>query len=451
MEKAIKGDRQIDAGNVIDNAILSSCQIRVLITASLVMILEGIDIQCISFVAPTIVEAWGIEMGGFGIVFTAGLIGAVIGAAVFGPLGDKFGRKPIIFTNVIFFGVGTLVTPLASDIESLVIIRFLASLGLGGVTPNCIALVSEYAPTRFKALFISIIAVSPLTGGVLGGLFSRSVIPVYGWEGVFYIAGGVSIAALVPVIFLPESIRFLVTTRQKNNQIVKIMNRIDRSTQYISGDHFYLKGEQQGTKKLSDLFTKDLLWMTLLLWLALAANLFMMVLLINWLPLLLDQQGVARGTAILSVSILNFGGIAGGIALAIMSDRIGIYRTLFTASLFASLATALIGVTAPQILPMMACIFLSGFLGLGTYAGFATLAASVYPVHIRSTGIGWALSIGKCGAAIAPLSVSAALAYGLSIPAVYCAAGIIGLVATISIPLIYWRGAGQNAKADIIF
>ena len=177
----------------------------------------------------------------------------------------------------------------------------------------------------------------------------------------------------------------------------------------------------------------------------------MMVLLINWLPLLLDQQGVARGTAILSVSILNFGGIAGGIALAIMSDRIGIYRTLFTASLFASLATALIGVTAPQILPMMACIFLSGFLGLGTYAGFATLAASVYPVHIRSTGIGWALSIGKCGAAIAPLSVSAALAYGLSIPAVYCAAGIIGLVATISIPLIYWRGPQQNAKAHIIF
>ena len=242
---------------------------------------------------------------------------------------------------------------------------------------------SEYAPTRFKALFISIIAVSPLTGGVLGGLFSRSVIPVFGWEGVFYFAGGVSIAALVPVIFLPESSRFLVTTRQKNSQIVKIMNRIDRSSQYISGDHFYLKGEQQRTKKLSDLFTKDLLWMTLLLWLALAANLFMMVLLINWLPLLLDQQGVARGTAILSVSILNFGGIAGGIALAIMSDRIGIYRTLFTASLFASLATALIGVTAPQILPMMACIFLSGFLGLGTYAGFATLAAVSY-THLRA-------------------------------------------------------------------
>ncbi len=339
-------------------------------------------------------------------------------------------------------GLGTLATPLANDTESLITIRFLASLGLGGVTPNCIALVSEYAPTRVKTLFVSIVAVSPLLGGTLGGIASRWIIPVYGWEGVFYAAGGLTIATLIPVLILPESIRFLIATSKDPGRILKAMNRVSRSNEFTDKDSFYLD-EPKSTMKLRDLFSRELFGLTIVIWIALAANLFMMVMLINWLPLLLEQQGISSGTEILSVSVLNSGGIAGGIILAIITDRVGIYRTLFCASLLAVIATALIGIMAPDALLVLACVFFSGFLGLGTYAGFSALAAKVYPIRVRATGIGWALSIGKCGAAMAPLAVSAALSAGLSIPSIYFTAATIGLISTLFIPLIYWKSTQQ--------
>src|SRR3546814_9632096 len=141
--------------------------------------------QCIIFVAPAILKYVQLEPAAFGIVFSVGLVWALVGAAVLGPLGDRFGRKPIIVVNILFFAVGTLVTPLAWDVQSLTIIRFLTSLGLGGVTPNAIALVSEYAPARVRALFVAIVATAPLAGGLIGGLASRWLLPAFGGGGLF--------------------------------------------------------------------------------------------------------------------------------------------------------------------------------------------------------------------------------------------------------------------------
>src|SRR5258707_7082699 len=151
-ENGEAAETAVAAGDVIDRASVAGFHLRLLAIVAAIMILEGIDIQCISFVAPAILRDWSIEASAFGIVFSVGLLGALAGAAVLGPLGDRFGRKPIIITNIVFFALGTLATPWAWDVQSLSIIRFLTSLGLGGVTPNAIALVSEYAPAKVRAL-----------------------------------------------------------------------------------------------------------------------------------------------------------------------------------------------------------------------------------------------------------------------------------------------------------
>src|SRR3546814_18914385 len=110
----------------------------------------------------------------------------------------------------------------------------------------------------------------------------------------------------------------------------------------------------------------------------------MTVLLIYWLPILLEQQGVPIGTAIVATSILNGAGILGGIVLAFLADRVGAPRVIVVASFAASLAVVLIGVAAPHVPAAVVLVFLSGFLGIGSYAGFTVVSAVVYPVPVRS-------------------------------------------------------------------
>jgi AAHS family 4-hydroxybenzoate transporter-like MFS transporter len=426
----------IAAGEVIDNASLGHLQIRILAMIAIVMVLEGIDIQCISFVAPAIMRDWDIEAAALGAVFSVGLIGALVGAAIFGPLGDRFGRKPIIIANILFFAIGTLVTPLAWDVQSLAIIRFLTSLGLGGVTPNAIALVAEYAPTKVRALFVAIVATAPLAGGMLGGLASRWVIPTYGWEAVFYGAGALGLLILFPVFGLPESARFLIATGQRRDLVARILGRLDPGRTYKGDEHFTLAASERNAAGMADLFRSGLAGITLLLWLGVAANLFMTVLLIYWLPLLLEGQGVAMGTAIVATSILNGAGILGGIVLAFLVDLVGAPRVIIGASFAAALVVPLIGLAAPDTAMTILFVFLAGFFGLGSYAGFNVVAAAVYPVRVRSAGVGWALSIGKAGAAAGPFAASTALAMEMPLGGIYLIAAFAGLVAAGAIRVI---------------
>lgn len=429
----------VAVGPIIDSAPLGRVQLKLLAIVAAVMILEGIDIQCISFVAPAILADWKIEASAFGAVFSVGLIGALVGAAVLGPLGDRFGRKPIIIANILFFALGTLATPLAWDVPSLTAIRFLTSLGLGGVTPNAIALVSEYAPSRVRALFVAIIATSPLAGGMLGGLASGWIIPAYGWEGVFYAAGGLSLLILLPVLSLPESARFLIAKGRRPDLVARVMGKLDRSRAYSGDERFYLSETERSAAGIGDLFRHGRAGITLLLWVGVAANLFMTVLLIYWLPILLQQQGMAMGSAIVATSLLNGAGIVGGVALAFLVDRVGAARVIVGASFAAAAIVPLIGLAAPAVLPTLLLVFFSGFFGLGSYAGFNVIAASVYPVPIRSAGIGWALSIGKAGAAAGPYAASTALSFSMPMTGIYFIAATAGLVAAGAIVLIAVR------------
>ncbi|WP_150295272.1 MFS transporter [Sphingobium estronivorans] len=435
-----RSDGLIDAGRVIDEAPLGGFQFRILAIITAVMVLEGVDIQCISFVAPAIIRDWGIAPAAFGIVFSAGLIGALAGAALFGPLGDRFGRKPVILLDIVLFTIGVVATPFAWDVTSLAIIRFLTSVGLGGVTPNAIALIAEYAPARVRALLVAIVATSPLAGGMIGGIASRWVIPAFGWEWVFYGAGILSLMVLIPAMLLPESVRYLIAKGRTGSETAALVARLDPAGPYDDNSRFL--GAQKAARpgNVADLFRSGFGPITLLLWLGVASNLFMTVLLIYWLPLLLEAQGIPTGTAIIATSWLNGAGIVGGVALAYLVDRIGAPRVLVTSSIIASLAVPLIGVAAPNAGLAILFVVLSGFFGLGAYAGLNIIAASVYPVHIRAAGVGFAASIGKAGAAAGPFAAGTVLAYDLPMTSIYVLAGCAGLVSTLTIVAIArWR------------
>lgn len=423
-------------GTILDEAQPGWLHLRIVALSLAIMVLEGIDIQIIGFAAPTIILELGIAPPAFGVVFSAGLLGALIGAAVLGPLGDRIGRKPIIICSVLVFAIGTVATPIAGSVGGFVAIRLVASLGLGGVIPNVLALVAEYAPTRHRAAIVAIVATGQLLGGMVGGVVSGWAIPFAGWEPVFIGAGLISVA-FVPLVWfgLPESLRFLSQSGRHNLRIHTQLQKLCGTTYDLpAGNQFPSEGVQP---PITALLIHPFRTTTLLLWITISANLFMTTFVIYWLPTLLDRMGMPLGTAILAVSVMNGGGIAGGLLLSLVLARFQPVLVLFVTYLLASCAVAAIGVVAPDVTGVMVASSLAGFLGLGAYSGVSVIAATHYPTGLRSAAIGWAIALGKLGSISGPMAASAGLAGGVPIRIVFLISASGGVVAAAALLMLH--------------
>src|SRR6202790_4998011 len=163
---------QIDVAEFIDQQPVGGFQLKLLLTCAAVLFLDGFDTQAIGYVAPSLAKEWGLTKGALGPVFSAGLFGLMIGALTLGPLADRIGRKKIIVFSTLAFGIGTLVTSFVSDVNTLLAIRFLTGLGLGGAMPNTIAMTSEFNPQRRRATMVMIMFCGFSLGAALGGLLA---------------------------------------------------------------------------------------------------------------------------------------------------------------------------------------------------------------------------------------------------------------------------------------
>ena len=222
------GTSPVDVVEFIDQQPVGGFQIRLLATCAAVLFLDGFDTQAIGYVAPALAREWGLTKGALGPVFSAGLFGLMIGALLFGPLADRIGRRKIIVFSTVAFGLGSLATAFIPDVNSLLAIRFLTGLGLGGAMPNAIAMTSEFSPRRRRATMVMIMFCGFSVGAALGGLLAAALIPDFGWRSVF-IVGGAAPLLLAPILALrlPESVRFLVLAGHAQQRVAALLKRIN--------------------------------------------------------------------------------------------------------------------------------------------------------------------------------------------------------------------------------
>src|SRR5215208_1421683 len=128
--------RPIDLVQLIDRSEIGRFHIRLLALCAAVVFMDGFDAQAIGYIAPSLSQAWQLKPGALGQVFGAGLFGIMVGALLGGPIADYMGRKRIIIFSALFFGVCSLVTAFAADVQQLMIIRFITGIGLGAAMPN---------------------------------------------------------------------------------------------------------------------------------------------------------------------------------------------------------------------------------------------------------------------------------------------------------------------------
>ncbi|MDE2063678.1 MAG: MFS transporter, partial [Bradyrhizobium sp.] len=278
----------IDVAAFIDAQPVGAFQIRLLLTCATVLLLDGFDTTAIGYVAPALAKEWHIGKAALGPVLSAGLFGLMIGALLLGPLADRIGRKKIIILSTLAFGIGTLITSLVNDVNTLLAIRVLTGLGLGGAMPNTVALTSEFSPHRRRATMVMVMFVGFSIGAALGGFLAAALIPQFGWRSVF-VVGGVAPLLLAPVLAfrLPESVRLLALTGRANARVAGLISRINASVRFTAGTRFVVNEPELKGVPVQHLFSDGRMLATLLLWVVFFMSLLNLYLLSSWLPTVL--------------------------------------------------------------------------------------------------------------------------------------------------------------------
>jgi len=403
---------EVNVTRLIDEGPLTGFQIGTIICCALVNLFDGIDTQSIGVAAPFIADGLGIKLANFGPIFSSALVGATIGAATFGQLADRFGRKTLLLVAALFIGVFTIFTALATSVSMLVAFRVLAGLGLGGATPCVISLTAEYAPARVRATLVTLMWSSFPLGGMIGGLMNTYLLLHAGWRAIFYIGGFVPLILVIALLFyLPESIKFLMTRRNDNNAVRRIVERL-RVRGLAAAAQFVIEEERLTGGTVRHLFTEGRLLGTLFLWVPFFMGFGVLTVVTLWTPTLLKLNGIPPAATAFVIAFNGLGAFIGQSTAGQLMQRFGIMAVLFPAFLAGTAATVLLGYGASSIALAATGIGLVGlFMGLGT-AGAIALSALIYPTPIRSTGVGAGMAVGRFGQIVGPLIAGALLGAG---------------------------------------
>jgi len=425
-----------DPRTTILNSPMSRLQIiAVAITVGL-NALDGFDVVSISFAAPGIANEWGVQPAALGLVLSMGLIGMGFGSLLIAPLADVIGRRPLMLGCLVAMTIGMFLSATADNVYIMSIWRVITGLGIGGMLASITAVAAEFSNSRRKDLAVSIMTVGYPIGVVSGGLVAAWLLSNYDWRAVF-IFGGIMSALFIPLIllFLPESISFLIQ-RDKPGSLDRVNRILTRMGHPTSTALPVLTKAERGSPL--DIFSPGLRTTTFVLTGAYILHILTFYYMQTWIPRIVGPQGTnglgmgftqAQAAGVLVWA--NFGGVIGSTALGFFAGRFGLKRLTTMVTLGTAISVAAFGLVAPQLGTIQAMVFVAGFFWNATIVGLYSLAARNFPTHVRATGTGFMIGVGRAGAAIAPVLAGMLFQSGLSLSAVSPLMAVGSLLATV--------------------
>jgi MFS transporter, AAHS family, 4-hydroxybenzoate transporter len=416
---------KVDVIDLIDRHPVTPFQIAVLIMCMLVAALDGFDTQAIGYTAPAIAAVIHLPMPQFGQVASAGLVGAAIGALSFGPLADMFGRKWFMIVAMVVFAIFSYLTAQSASLNELLSYRFFAGLGLGGVTPAFLALGAELAPKRLRDVFVTVLFASFPGGGFIGSLTSAWVIPTFGWQSVFYIGAVAPIViAIILAIWLPESIRFLLARNMRQDEVRRTLERLMPGEVPAGAELVAPPDPARQGVPVKHLFMEGRAVPTVLLWVPFFVAFMVLVTVTFWTPAVLNSVGFSLSAAVLIIGLNNLGSVIASATSGWAVHRCGAFRVLIPGFILGGLCLAWFGQATTSVATLSVASFLAGFFVGGTGTGLIAVAAGMYPTAIRSTGIGWAMGLGRVGQVFGPILTGVLVGLGYKVGGIFYAAAV---------------------------
>jgi len=393
----------INVSELLENSRIGPLQVRVFALTMASLIMDGFDVQAMSYVAPAVVADWGIGGSALRYVFPAANVGVLIGSLVFSVVADKIGRRPVLVGATLFFSVMSLATATAQDVTQLLWLRFIAGIGMGCIIPNSTALIGEFSPARRRVTLMMCITVGFTAGAAIGGFVAAWMIPAFGWRSVFVFGGAVPLVVSLAMMWgLPESLQFLAVRQRSRATLVRWLKRLDPTVRVDDSTRFVAHEQSREGVPFVHLFLEGRGVSTVLLWVVNFMNLLVLYSVTSWLPLLVAEMGYDTRTAVLIGAVLQTGGTIGTFGLAWMIARGGFLPMLAGTFASATLSIAFIGQPGLSLAVLGAIVFVAGWCVIGGQPGINALSATFYPTYLRSTGIGWGLGIGRIGAIVGP-------------------------------------------------
>jgi len=429
--------RKIDVHDLIDHARFGRFHWMVMAWCALLLIFDGYDLFIYGVVLPVLMKDWGLTPLQAGALGSYALFGMMFGALIFGTLADRFGRKKGIAICFVLFSGSTVLNGFAGSPTEFGICRFLAGLGCGGLMPNVVALMNEYAPKKLRNTLVAIMFSGYSVGGMLSAGLGIYLLPRFGWQTMFF-------AALVPLLllplilyFLPESVGFLLR-QERTGQARAILRRVAPEHDLQPDDRLEM-AETKGTgASVLELFRGGRALRTLMLWTAFFCCLLMVYALSSWLPKLMANAGYSLGSSLSFLLALNVGAVAGAIAGGWLGDRMNLPRVLATFFVLAAVSIGLLGIKSPMPV-LYLLIGVAGATTIGSQILLYACGAQFYGLSIRSTGLGWASGIGRNGAIVGPLLGGALLGINLPLQMNFLAFAVPGVIAALAMTLFSLR------------
>ncbi|MEX5506997.1 MFS transporter [Pseudomonas putida] len=427
--------KSLDVQSFINQQPLSRYQWRVVLLCFLIVFLDGLDTAAMGFIAPALSQEWGIDRASLGPVMSAALIGMVFGALGSGPLADRFGRKGVLVGAVLVFGGFSLASAYATNVDQLLVLRFLTGLGLGAGMPNATTLLSEYTPERLKSLLVTSMFCGFNLGMAGGGFISAKMIPAYGWHSLLVIGGVLPLLlALVLMVWLPESARFLVVRNRGTDKIRKTLSPI--APQVVAEAGSFSVPEQKAVAARSVfavIFSGTYGLGTMLLWLTYFMGLVIVYLLTSWLPTLMRDSGASMEQAAFIGALFQFGGVLSAVGVGWAMDRYNPHKVIGIFYLLAGVFAYAVGQSLGNITVLATLVLIAGMCVNGAQSAMPSLAARFYPTQGRATGVSWMLGIGRFGAILGAWSGATLLGLGWNFEQVLTALLVPAALATVGV------------------
>lgn len=419
METAIPSD------DIIHESKITLMQWGILALAFLAYVIDGFDILIIAYTAPAIIEDWGISSQDMGLVFSAGLLGMTLGAMFLGSLADLYGRRIVVSVALILAGLATSGVIYAGTVNELILLRLIAGLALGTLVAAMPPLVGEFSPRSHRTLILSILFAGASLGSVLGGLIAAVVIADHGWQSIFLYAGILTIILGVLIyLVVAETMSFIIKRKPDG-----AFERVNRTLKYIGQEQItqlppVSTSERQESATVVSLLTPARRTTTMLVWAGFFLGFAAVYFLTSWVPQIMVNAGVSQEQAIRSAVVIATGGMLGTSMWGWLGRwwqlsnlvALGFLLGAILIVIFSGLLHALNPVPLQAAWPIL---FLIGLTLMGAFANLYTVALTVYPAQVRSTGLGWSSGLGRAGAVLSPALAGMMMAANVSLSAMF--------------------------------
>jgi benzoate transport len=388
--------------------------------------LDGADLLIMSFIAPVLSVDWSVSPERLGVLFSASLLGMAIGCLFVAPFADKYGRRMMIVAALTVTAAAMLLSAFTGGVAELMIARLFVGIGVGTIGVTMTTMAAEYAPQRHTSFAVGFVQAGWPFGSIITAFSAAKILPLHGWQSMLMGIGLISAILLILVFFLlPESLSFLLLRRppHAHHKINTIRRRLSLNA---LEDLPKVEARPRGLR-VAVLFGGGRMIPSLLLWSAVTLGYFDLYFVISWIPKLAAQSGLPLAQAIYAGATYNLGAFIGTAAIGWIAIRYPLNRVIATYLSLAAVAMLIFGSVAMPVAMTLMMALIVGVTVQGGFNGFWALAAKLYPAEMRSTGVGWALGVGRIGAVLGP--IVGGLMVGAHVP-------LAIIFATFAVPLI---------------